>query len=473
MKLSKVLSILGIEVQPKYDRDIATVSADSRRVTEGGAFVCIRGARYDGHDFIDDAYRRGARSFFCEREISGYSDCNVIIVENTRKILAEMAFLLAGNPERELKIIAVTGTKGKSTTLFSIFHILHSLGIKAAALGTLGTLGIPRIGYDNTTPDPTVIAAAMAAARSRGAEYFILEVSSQGIKEERIHSLGITAAIFTNISHDHIGGIEHKSFVEYREQKRRLFRDFGARLAVVNSDDPTASYMADGVARRIRVGSRGADIPLTDIVTHPSGISFKLGGNFCNVNTFGEYNAYNFSLAAVTLCELLDIPLSKILPTLENIKIPGRFELISHLGRSFVIDYAHNAASAMAVLGECRKMTSGRVITVFGSVGGRSHKRRAELARAVGALSDFSVVTSDNPDFEQPENICAGIMENMPKGALAVSIVDRAAAIRYAFELSRPGDLIALLGKGHESFQLLRGEKIPYSERGVILSLRE
>lgn len=473
MKLSHLLSHFGIECKLTRDEEIHDLTRDSRCACDGIPFVCINGSHYDGHDFIDDAYRGGARTFFTSRKISGYSDCNVIFVENTRKLLAEAAFFLYGNPEKKLEIIGVTGTKGKSTTAYALFHILKSLKKRAAFVGTLGAYGVGHIEITNTTPTPELIARAMHSALTRGCKYFILEVSSQAIKEERIFGIPFCAGIFTNIGRDHIGIGEHLSLADYVSSKRRLFTDFGVPLAVVNSDDEYAEYMSNGVLHTVRVGEKNADIKLENITANGKGIGFELEDNFCNTTLHGKYNAHNLSLAAVTASIISAIPLSVALSTLENIKIPGRFEVINRYDRTFVIDYAHNSMSFKSVLSECKRLTKNRLIAVFGSVGGRSYERRKELPIAASEYADVLIITSDNPDFESVDKICDEILSFVPRGVDATVALDRAEAIKRAFLLSVPGDVIALLGKGHEQWQTVRGVRLPFSERDVINTLRE
>ena len=204
MKLSELLSGLCVEARLVFDTEIKAISEDSRKCYENSLFVCIEGEKLDGHGYIGDAYSRGARCFAVSRKIAGYDDCNIIFVENTRKFLAEASFFLYGNPQNKLKIIAVTGTKGKSSTALALYHILASLGKGAALIGTLGAFGFSSGELFNTTPTPPTLAAAFQGALSCGAEYFILEVSSQAIKHQRLYSLKIDAAIFTNIGLDHV-----------------------------------------------------------------------------------------------------------------------------------------------------------------------------------------------------------------------------------------------------------------------------
>ena len=474
MKLSELYKSVGINAVPKIDEEITSVTAISGKTCNGAVFVCITGAKRDGHDYIDEAYRRGARSFVVSREISGYSDCNILFVKNARKMLAELCFAFYGNPEKSLCIIGITGTKGKSTTGFVLYKLLDKLCSSAAFLGTLGSFGISGEGYINTTPSPEILARAMARARALGKRFFILEVSSQAIKEERIHSLPISVGVFTSLGIDHVGEGEHESFEEYKKQKRRLFTDYGVGLAITNKDDESSDFMTGGVSRVISVGSLAeCDFRIENVVSEPSGTSFSLGGNFCNIKTAGGYNAYNYSLAAAAASVLTKTPIFKIAPQLEDISVRGRFEIIEKAGRRFVIDYAHNGMSVSALLSECKKMSRGRVIAVFGSVGEKAKGRRRELAAAAERCADFSVITSDNPNFEDVSAICAEIYSNFADKERAVIIADRTEAIRYAFSVSSPGDTVALLGKGHEDFQLILGKRVPFCEREIVASLGE
>ena len=473
MKLSELLFRFGINAAPKINEEISGLSSDSRNAGRGVPFVCIKGNQCDGHNFVAEAYRNGARTFFVTKEISGYDDCDVIFVKNARNFLAEASFFLLGNPETELQIIGVTGTKGKSTTAYALYRILSGIGERAALIGTLGFFGIPNMEIVNTTPPPEIIAASMRSAKDSLCKYFILEVSSQAIKEERVFKIPFHAAIFTNVGRDHIGVGEHSSFEDYISAKRKLFTDFGVRLAVVNSDDEYSEYMSGAVEGTVTVGGGIADFRLEKITSDSDGVSFILDGNFCNTNLHGDYNAYNLSLAAVTAAKLTNVSLAKALSQLENIEIPGRFEIINRFGRIFVIDYAHNAMSVEATLSECKKLTDGKLIAVFGSVGERSYERRAELAVYVSRYADSLVITSDNPNFESADKICEEIFSFVPLDADASIVVDREEAIKYAFSISKSGDVIALLGKGHERWQTALGVRIPFSERDIVNALRE
>ncbi len=455
--------------------EVTGVSEDSRAIKTGEAYVCIRGVNNDGNFYINDAISRGAVAVITEKEPLELLDVTVIIVENARKSIAEIASLIYGHPENRLKLIAVTGTKGKTTTASMIHRCLTRSGARALLLSTLGVDGIDSTGINtngNTTPGAAAVYAALARAVRGGAEYAVIEVSSQALSQFRVYGLPFYIAVFTSFSDDHVGYAEHASLQDYFNAKRSLFRDYGVKIAVVNSDDPAAYKISQGVKTVISVGkSEKFDYYLGRIFSRVNGIRFELNGKPFILRMGGEYNAKNAALALACAKTLLKIPLSDFDGAFDSFTLPGRYERYSVCGKQVIIDFAHNGASFREIMNAVRTDTSGRVISVFGSVGGRAEARRASLAGMAEKYSDLSVITSDNPNFENPADICADIYGAFADKSKAVIVEDREKAIHYALEIAIPGDTVLLLGKGHEEYQIKDGIEHPFSERAILKEL--
>ncbi len=470
--LTQLLS--GVEAQIiKGDRfneqgfEVRGIAVDSRRVKEGYIFAAIRGYRRNGTDYISDAYERGARVFLCEEEIAIKSDCLIINVENARKTLAELSSKIYDNPEKKLTLIGVTGTKGKTTTAYFIARLLSLSGIPTCFIGTLGFVDFSgRILHttDNTTPEPTELFRILAECVSLGSRSVVIEASSQALRDFRLFGLNFSAAVFTSLGVDHIGKSEHKTFSEYAQVKRSLFTSYGAKTGIFNADDFYCEYMASGTEKCIKCGFiKTADYRIKSIDG-----GFSLNGIEVYPRLPGEYNARNISLALATCRELYGIPLELLAPIVPEITVRGRFEHHTVRARHVIIDYAHNAMSFREVITLVRHLYGGKIILVFGSVGGRSAERRRELAQSAERLADYSVITSDDCLYENAENICREIYSYFTDKSRAEIVVDRERAIKRAFSVSTYGDSLLLLGKGHEEY-IRNGEKrVYFSERRVL-----
>lgn len=488
MLLSKLLEKLDYKsTSPAKDFEITSVCRDSRVATTGSLFVCIKGTAMDGHDFARAAYDNGARVFLSERDLFLPSDSAVIIIDDTRKALAIASAEVYGHPEKELKIVGITGTKGKTTTALTVYGILNAAGMTA---GYIGSNGVRFPGYSfmtaNTTPESCDLYRFMRLMVDAEVKYLVMEVSSQAIYMNRIDGLSFEITAFTNLYVDHIGGFEHPTFEHYRDSKRRLFTDYGAKTVIYNIDDKYAEYMtAESSASKISVSckDRLADIKAVMIKApdQKNGlcVSFDIESGSTLASTSvsmpGSFSVYN-ALLASAICNSLGLPLSKIARLLPDVSIDGRFEVINALpGVSFVIDYAHNGASLEAALNALREYKPKRLICLFGSVGSRTFGRRRELGEVAARLADLCIITSDNPDFEVPEKIIDEIAECFDNEDRCpyVKISDRRDAIRYAVENAKKGDVILLAGKGHENYQLINGKKLPFSERSIILEAAE
>ena len=459
-------------------------------------FVCLRGPEQDGHDYAREAYARGCRAFVCEyppRDLP--QDACLILVPDSVHALALLASAWYSYPEKELTLIGITGTKGKTTTAMMLYHLLREEGVPCGYIGSGGVLyGRIEEKNDNTTPAAPALRHYFSAMRRAGVNTVVLEVSSQAISHRRIDGLTFPLCLFTNLAEDHIGEGEHPDFCHYREAKAKLFSDYGCRSMVFNKDDESAPYMlAASSATRVRaISCRRTDADLYATRIRPQrqkGIlatSFFLHGREegafpVSIPLPGECDVENALLALLAAKEYFALR-GETLPTLRSLaahlseaRIAGRFALIpTQLSDvDFVIDYAHNGYSLAAAIAALRAYEPKRLVCLFGAVGGRTYSRRAELARAACA-ADFCIVTADNPGDEPPEEtmreICAVLEE---RGREYVAIPDRAEAIRYAVRHARAGDMVLLAGKGHEDYQLIGTRRVPFSEKEILLAAVE
>lgn len=482
MRLKELLSSVQFTVQSgNYDAnfEIEELCHDSRRVHETALFVCVNGATVDGHDFALSAYNRGCRYFVAERDLPIPADANVFIVHNSRKALAILSASFFGNPADELYMIGITGTKGKTTTALMIYNILNSCGAKCGYIGSNG-IDFGDFHYEtvNTTPESFDLHQYMREMRLAGVKYLVMEVSSQALYMGRVYGIKFDTCIYTNLSQDHIGGNEHPTFEHYKLCKKSLFTDYGAESIIYNADDGYSSEMISGTAVR-KIGysvHNDAEYKASNLTkfkdTDRLGVSFDFNakGRFfsTSIGFPGSFSVYN-ALAAVAACRECGIGLEKIADAISSVQIKGRFETVKALPyATFIIDYAHNEISLTSALETLRAYEPKRLICLFGSVGGRTKGRRAELGRTSAKLADFSILTSDNPDFEDPEVVIKDIETQFDDNSSYVKIADRKKAIEYAVSIAREGDVFLFAGKGHENYQLINGEKIPFSEKLIL-----
>lgn len=456
---------------------VASLCSDSREAREGSAFFCLVGARADGHSFAREAYENGTRVFFCERPIDLPENALQITVKNSRAALARISAAFFDHPEKKLTLIGVTGTKGKSTVCEMIAHILNSSGKKCAVIGTIGIkIDGETQKTANSTPESFIIYKALAEAASRGMKYAAVEVSSQALCTHRTEGLRFAAAVFTNLSRDHIGEHEHPTFEHYKNAKKSLFSR--ADAAFINADDAFAGEFSRASACPVYTYgiSDGADIRAKDLCAFRTrdtfGVSFKAEyrGEKASVALPlpGDFSARS-ALCALAVCRRFGVPLSASEDALASVRVRGRFEAVPCTRKDItcVIDYAHNAVSLLNALSVLRGYARGRLICIFGSVGGRTRERRRELGQTAARLADLCIVTSDNPDFEAPEDIISEIAAHIP-AEKCICITDRAEAVAYALDTAEDGDLLLFAGKGHEEYQLVNGKKLPFSERELI-----
>ncbi len=450
--LAELLRAAGLPPSGEGAVPVGRLICQSDEAQGGDMFVATVGHRHDGHGFVQDAYRRGARVFLCERAVSLPDDAVVIRSENTRKSAAEMLACLYGEPQRRMHITAVTGTKGKTTVLHMLRHILERSGEMCAGVGTTGLwLARERTPLLNTTPDLFVLYPAMARMLAHGCTQLVLEASSQALADGRIDTLPVEVALFTSFGRDHVGEGEHADEAAYLAAKARLFYDFSPRFTAVNADDPAASRMPRGRMGGVKCSLRGRGDMCADAVRlFEGGTEYRFGERTLTLPLYGEPFVMNALLSAAAASYLTGRGPYECLASLSDVRVPGRSEHFACGGRHIVIDYAHNAMSFFSVAGVCRRLYGGRLIAVFGSVSGRSYARREEIAAAADRLFELSVLTCDRAGEEPCREICEHMRRFFSHPENVRFEPSREQAIRLAFSLSRRGDTLLLLGMGDE-----------------------
>ena len=462
--------------------DVISLCSDSRKVLSGSVFVCISGTLSDGHEYASGAYARNCRIFVAEHNPGLPDDAFVIITKNTRVALARLSAAFFDYPADKLTVVGITGTKGKTTTSLLIHNILTANNIPSGYIGSNGiSYGDYQADTVNTTPESYDLQEYMRNMVDAGIKVVIMEVSSQALKMARVHGIKFDICVFTNLSPDHIGEFEHADFDEYKNCKHSLFTDYGAEYIVYNYDDKYSSEMISG-NRCPKASISGLGAPEADYTAKE--VAFfrapgKIAVNFncvskdvelpVSLSFPGEFSVYN-GLTAIAVCRRLGLEAGEIAEAMRSIRVKGRFETYElPNGATVVIDYAHNGVSLKAALTALRNYSPTRLICLFGSVGGRTRMRRAELGLVASRDADFCILTSDNPDNESPWSIIGEIASYFTAGTCPyVAIPDRRKAIEYALENSKQGDIILLAGKGHETYQLICGVREHFSEAEIV-----
>lgn len=483
MELSQLLERLEYEVvQGSVRTEITTLINDSRKVEKGSAFVCISGAVSDGHKFAGEVVQKGAAALIVEKDVEAPEEVTVIRVKDTRYALALMSASYFGYPADKLKVIGITGTKGKTTTTYMIRSILEDVGHKVGLIGTIeAVIGEKKIPAANTTPESYTIHKYFAEMVEAGCDSVVMEVSSQGLMLHRTAGIPFEIGIFTNLGHDHIGPNEHKDFEDYKRCKGLLFQQ--CRLGIANIDDPYFKEVFQGAACKVETFglSEQADLRAenTHLVSRPGylGVAYHVTGRMdfdVEIDIPGTFSVYN-SLTAIAVCAHFGVPAEVIQKALKAAKVKGRIEMVKVSDEfTLMIDYAHNAMSLESLLTTLKEYHPSRLVCLFGCGGNRSKDRRYEMGEVSGRLADLSIITSDNPRFEEPQAIIDDIKIGIGKtSGRYVEICDRKEAIRYAIANGRPGDVIVLAGKGHEDYQEIKGVKYPMDERVLIAEVLE
>lgn len=483
MRLDKLLERLDYEVLQGSDQtEISTLINDSRKAEKGSVFVCISGAVSDGHVYAKDVADKGAAALVVEHEVEVPEDVTVIRVGDTRYALALMSAAYFDYPADKMKIIGITGTKGKTTTTYMIKSILEGAGRKVGLIGTIeAIIGEKHIPAANTTPESFTIHKYFAEMVKEGCDSVVMEVSSQGLMLHRTAGIPFEIGIFTNLGKDHIGPNEHKDFEDYKRCKGLLFKQ--CRLGIANADDKYfKDVFKDATCKVETFGfSENADLRAEEVrlVSRPGylGVACHVAGLMdfdVEIDIPGKFSVYN-SLTAISVCRHFGVPVEKIKETLKKAKVKGRIEMIKVSDEfTLMIDYAHNAMSLESLLATLKEYNPKRLVCLFGCGGNRSKDRRYEMGEVSGRLADLTIITSDNPRFEEPQAIIDDIKVGIGKTeGKYVEICDRKEAIKYAIENGQPGDVIVLAGKGHEDYQEIRGVKHPMDERVLIAEVLE
>ncbi|MGN1266885.1 MAG: UDP-N-acetylmuramoyl-L-alanyl-D-glutamate--2,6-diaminopimelate ligase [Dorea sp.] len=483
MKLTKLLERLEYEVVQGSDQiEVTELTNDSRKVIDGSIFVCISGAVFDGHAYVADVAAKGAAAVIVEKEVKAPEGLTVIKVADTRYALAMTSAAYFGYPAEKLKVIGITGTKGKTTTTYMVKSILEGVGHKVGLIGTIeAIIGDKVIPAANTTPESFTIHKYFAEMVDAGCDSVVMEVSSQGLMLHRTAGIPFEIGIFTNLGEDHIGPNEHKDFDDYKRCKGLLFKQ--CKLGIANVDDKWYEDVFKEATCKVETFgfSEKADIRAVNVehVSRPGylGMKFDVKGLMdfnVEIDIPGEFSVYN-SLTAIAVCRHFEVPVENIKSALKVAKVKGRIEMVKVSDEfTLMIDYAHNAMSLESLLNTLRDYNPGRLVTIFGCGGNRSKTRRYEMGEVSGNLSDFTIITSDNPRFEEPQDIIDDIIIGMKKTeGEYVAICDRKEAIRYAIENGRSGDVIVLAGKGHETYQEIKGVKYDMDDRVLIKEVLE
>lgn len=481
MKLSQLLERMDYTcVQGSVDIPISHLLYDSRNACPDGVFVCISGAVMDGHTFISDVVMKGVTAVIVEKEVKAPAHVTVIRVENTRSALAYMSAAYFGYPAEELKTIGITGTKGKTTTTYMVRSILENSGFKTGLIGTIETIiGKKVIKANNTTPESYLVQQYFRDMVNAGCECVVMEVSSQGLMLHRVDGFTFDYGIFTNLGPDHIGPNEHKDLDDYIHCKSLLFKQ--CRYGIVNMDDDYVDRITEGHTCNLETFgmSEKADFCASDmkLLQKPGllGVTYHLSGRMdmdVEIDIPGRFSVYN-SLTAIAICHHFNVPKENILKALTDVHVKGRLETIPISPKfTLMIDYAHNAMALESLLLSLKEYHPKRLVTLFGCGGNRDPHRRYEMGEVSSNLSDLTVVTSDNPRFEEPMAIINDILIGVRKGpGKYVTIPDRKEAIKYCIDNAKEGDVIILAGKGHEDYQEIKGIKYPMDERDLIADI--
>lgn len=464
-------------VQGSVGLEITELVYDSRKVVEGCLFVCIKGAVSDGHGFVEEAARKGAAAVLVQEDVKAPAGVTVIKVADTRYGLALASAAWFHYPAEKLKVIGITGTKGKTTTTYMVKSILEKAGYKVGLIGTIeAVVGDQTVPANNTTPESYIVQGYFHQMVEAGCQCVVMEVSSQGLMMHRTAGILFDIGIFTNIEPDHISPNEHASFEEYLACKGMLFRQ--CRVGIVNRDDKHWEQVLEGHTCELETFgfSPEADLVAEEVrlVKEPGylGVAYHARGLVdldVEVDVPGRFSIYN-SLTAIAICRHFQVEDSNIKQALKAAKVKGRIEMVPVSGQfTLMIDYAHNAMSLESLLSTLKEYEPTRLVCLFGCGGNRSKLRRYEMGEVSGRLADLSVITSDNPRFEEPQDIIDDIKVGMAKtSGEYVEIPDRKEAIRYVIANGQAGDVIVLAGKGHEDYQEIKGKKYPMDERVLI-----
>ena len=477
MKLDSLFEKIPYELlKGSMDTEIVDIAYDSREVRDNYMFVAMVGSENDGHNYIESAISHGATVVVVEKNIDISGDVTIVKVKNTRRILAKLAMRLFKFPQNKMKTIAITGTKGKTTVSFMIKKIIEETGKKCGLIGTTGVyIGKKYYPLKNTTPQAYDTLKYMDEMVHDKIEYMVMEVSSQALKYDRVNDIIFDYGIFTNLTQDHIGPLEHDSMDDYIDSKGKLFSQ--CNHGILNIDD---EHFYDMIKRGdSSINTYGynekADLRAVkmELVRDGHFVGIKLDTEGVIKDTFkismpGKFSSYN-AMAAILTCHMLGISVDDIKKALSNFSVKGRVEPVKVSDDfTLLIDYAHNGVSTKSILSTIREYDPGRIVTIFGCGGNRSRDRRYEMGEIASKYSDFCIITEDNNRYEEFDDIAKDIMEKFDKKCQYIIIPDRKEAIKYAIKNGQKGDIIMLIGKGHEDYKEIKGIRYPFDERVII-----
>ncbi|MCL2575501.1 MAG: UDP-N-acetylmuramoyl-L-alanyl-D-glutamate--2,6-diaminopimelate ligase [Defluviitaleaceae bacterium] len=452
--------------------EVLGICIDSRKVGRGDLYVAIKGLHVDGHSFIEDAVARGAVAVLAsssERQVA----VPMVLAEDVRLALSQVARRFYGDPAKGMKLVGVTGTNGKTSTTSFVEGILRASGERVGVIGTLGVrLDGERLDMPfatSTTPDTIELFEIIKAMADAGCKYLVMEVSSHALALHKVASLRFDVGIFTNLSQDHLDF--HGTMENYRLAKAGLF-DI-SDVAVINNDDEARDFLLEYTAQRcktITFGIDGGDYCASNCVLQSGGVSYIIKGQSVDVPIAGKFTIYN-TLAALAACDVLGIDIKQIANALSGVKgVDGRIQSIPNdRNIGVIVDYAHTPDGLENIITACREFTKGRIITVFGCGGDRDPIKRPIMGEMAGRLSDYCIITSDNPRNENPEEIIAQVEQGMLKSNCKYEkIIDRCVAINTAIDMAKASDCVIIAGKGHETYQEFKnGRRVDFDDAKV------
>jgi UDP-N-acetylmuramoyl-L-alanyl-D-glutamate--2,6-diaminopimelate ligase len=472
MKLSGLMSEIDVTlIKGDMDINIINIVNDSRHVIEGSLFVCVEGFETDGHKYIKSAIEKGAAAILVQRKVEVEEDATVIMAEDTRRALALISSKYYNHPSEQFELVGVTGTNGKTSTVFLIDNILKQFGKKTGVIGTIeNRIGDEVLPTSRTTPESVELQALFAKMVEANVNDVIMEVSSHALDLHRVDGSHFDIGVFTNLSLDHLD--YHKTIESYRDAKLKLFNM--CKTAVINIDDEAGRYICDHCSCKnvITYGCHNnhATLNAYDIENKISGTAFRLNiegtVHRVEIQTPGKFSVYN-ALAAIAACLSLGMPIDLIKNTLkEGSTIKGRFETFkSKKGYFAIVDYAHTPDGLENVLDTILEVVEGRIITVFGCGGDRDRTKRPQMGKLAGQKSDYAIITSDNPRTEEPLSIIKEVEIGMQETSCPYEkIEDREQAIIKALSIAEPKDIVLIAGKGHEDYQIIGKTKIHFDD---------
>ena len=466
-----------IRITSGEETEIGFLTADSRAKGENGLFFCLPGARFDGHDFAPQALSNGCCALVVERELD--LPCPQVLVSDVRAAMARIASAFNGHPERRLRLVGITGTKGKTTTTYMLKSVIEAAGFSCGIIGTTGCIaGNTKLPSQLTTPDPIEMFEILRIMAEAGVQVVCMEVSAHALYLRKLMGIVFEAAAYTNFSQDHLDFFG--SMEKYLAAKKILFEGDMVRNAAINVDEETAEFIQEGmICPSMTYGISGdADLFARDIEINETGVSFtlnlrKLHTERIHLLLTGMFNVYN-AMTTAACALILGISLEDIRKGLEGmVSVPGRVEMLdTKTPYRMILDYSHSPDALQNILHTVREFCRGRLILVFGCGGDRDKGKRPIMGEIAGRLADYSILTSDNPRREDPMAILAAIEAGIkPTGAKYEIVENRREAIRQAMEMAVGGDIIVLAGKGHETYQEIGGVKYPFDEKVVVSEL--